>query len=234
LKTYGITVYYGADQQKPGVFPLASARFPAAVCHVGPCRRPWVLQNALFGTAALFGWGGETVRWYDVLQNRSRMGGPVLGGRLPISANLLFYYCFGGTHSSPVAAALHLGLLSQAPSLAEIQSIPHFDRLPHKQVGTPLFWGRDVEGKLVCTIGTAGQDKAVLDVVREVCRAAGVPGVEFRPAGVCLHPFTQLGGGLSRRLGFVRGGRLLAAQGILRRWDCFLTLTGRSLTPNSK
>ena len=143
-----------ADQQKPGFSSgLPVSRQPFVTWS---CRGPGATKRLVWYRCVVW-LGRKTVRWYDVLQNRSRMGGPVLGGRLPISANLLFYYCFGGTHSSPVAAALHLGLLSQAPSLAEIQSIPHFDRLPHKQVGTPLFWGRDVEGKLVCTIGTAGK-----------------------------------------------------------------------------
>lgn len=68
---------------------------------------------------------------------------------------IYIYNCYGGTHSSSLASAIHLGLLpdDRIPSKEEILSLPYFNKLTRKDMGKIIFRGTDNEGCSVYSVG---------------------------------------------------------------------------------
>lgn len=144
----------------------------------------------------------------------------------------VFYHCYGGTHTSVVAACLHTGLLDpgRAPSVTEVVGLPHFDRTAPADLGRPLFIGRGPEGEEVYAVGF-GPSKDI--VRRAVCSFLDLRGVSpreyhfadaLRQAGWVV----KAGGILSRRLGLVAVGRPLAAVGIRRAYPRLVALVNQT------
>jgi rhodanese-related sulfurtransferase len=145
----------------------------------------------------------------------------------------VIYHCHGGTHSSVVAAALHLGMLprDRTPDLADIRALRLFDRVRAGDVGTPRFCGVDAAGREVYALGTNGQKQLVTRVINTLvgtCYPQEPP-----PFLVDTLPLVttgaRLGGYTSRRLGYVGPGRALATAGIHRRYDAFVDLVHHTL-----
>lgn len=68
---------------------------------------------------------------------------------------IFIYHDFGGTHSTSLAAAYHLKLLTPADrklTKEEILSVPYFNKLTKKDVGKLIFHGRDEDGNEVYTL----------------------------------------------------------------------------------
>ncbi|TMW73308.1 DUF3189 family protein [Alteribacter natronophilus] len=69
---------------------------------------------------------------------------------------IYIYYDFGGTHSTSMAAAYHLGLLNRTGdelTKEEIEAIPYFNKLEKQDAGEFIFRGTDEGGNEVYTIG---------------------------------------------------------------------------------
>lgn len=68
------------------------------------------------------------------------------------------YTCFGGTHSSVLATAYHLGLLDETrePTKEEILSLPNFNKLVYGNRGEFFYYGCDEAGNKVYTMGKGG------------------------------------------------------------------------------
>jgi len=68
---------------------------------------------------------------------------------------IFIYNCYGGTHSSSLAAAVHLGKLSsdRIPSRDEVLNVNYFNRLTYKDMGRIIFRGKDNDGNKVFTVG---------------------------------------------------------------------------------
>ncbi|MDM5225185.1 DUF3189 family protein [Cytobacillus sp. NJ13] len=69
---------------------------------------------------------------------------------------IYIYHDFGGTHTTSLAAAYHLNILSesnQIPSREEILAVPYFNKLQKKDAGRFIFHGKDQEGNSVYTLG---------------------------------------------------------------------------------
>lgn len=86
-----------------------------------------------------------------------------------VSRLIYIYNCYGGTHSSALAAAYHLKKLpfSRKPTRNEILSTDCFNQLSPKEMGKLIFHGLDEEGNQVYTIGR-GSSKAVIPAMRGV------------------------------------------------------------------
>ncbi|MGA9287976.1 MAG: DUF3189 family protein [Anaerobacillus sp.] len=71
---------------------------------------------------------------------------------------IYIYNCYGGTHSSALAAAYHLNKLplEQVPTKEEILTIDIFNKLTRSDMGRIIFHGEDVNGDKVYTIGRGG------------------------------------------------------------------------------
>ena len=75
----------------------------------------------------------------------------------------IIYNCYGGTHSSILTSAVHLGYLPSdiIPSKKEILNTKYFNKLQYKDMGKLMFHGVDVEGNKVYTVGR-GTSKALI------------------------------------------------------------------------
>lgn len=68
---------------------------------------------------------------------------------------IYIYNCYGGTHSSSIAAAVHLKRIpsDRIPSREEILNIQYFNKLSYKDMGKIIYRGTDDEGNKVFTLG---------------------------------------------------------------------------------
>ncbi|CFX21207.1 Protein of unknown function DUF3189 [Syntrophomonas zehnderi OL-4] len=57
----------------------------------------------------------------------------------------IIYHCYGGSHSSVTAAALHLGWLDKdkLPNYEELMALPYYDKTNDSDFGSIRFMGRD-------------------------------------------------------------------------------------------
>ncbi|MGI6038556.1 MAG: DUF3189 family protein, partial [Limnochordia bacterium] len=81
----------------------------------------------------------------------------------------IVYSCYGGAHSSPVAAAIHLGLLppGEVPTATQLMKIPYYERVTAQLRGQLLFCGEDNFGHQVYVLGRGSaslemMEKAIL------------------------------------------------------------------------
>jgi hypothetical protein len=130
---------------------------------------------------------------------------------------VIIYHCYGGAHSSVVAAAIHLGRLPlPAPSAAALLALPYFDQHTGRQQGRLFFYGTDAHGHKIFILGRARAAAILERTIRAVFQLAGrqerVLFVDTLPA---VNWLMRLGGFLSRRLGWVSLGRPLVAKGTL-------------------
>jgi hypothetical protein len=129
----------------------------------------------------------------------------------------VIYYCYGGTHSSPIAAALHTGLLSpdRLATKAELEALPWFDKVSADQRGKLLLVGRDESGNHVYVCGRGTEKRGITQaIISGFALAGGDPDslyfVDTLPA---VNVLMRIGGYLSRRLHLVWLGRPLAVRG---------------------
>ncbi|MGB7605173.1 MAG: DUF3189 family protein [Lutisporaceae bacterium] len=82
---------------------------------------------------------------------------------------IIIYNCYGGTHSSILTSAVHLGILpsNRIPSKQEILNTEYFNRLHYKDMGRLIFHGIDEYGNKVYTIGR-GTSKALIPALRNL------------------------------------------------------------------
>lgn len=77
---------------------------------------------------------------------------------------IFIYNDYGGTHTTSLAAALHLQILeptSTPITKDEILSVPFFNKLTKNDFGKLIFHGKDKDGNLVYTIGRKSQKLVV-------------------------------------------------------------------------
>jgi len=128
----------------------------------------------------------------------------------------IIYHCFGGSHSSVTAAAIHLGWLDEnrLPTQAELMKIPYYDKTNNRDFGSIRFMGRDKDGNDIYVLGKKSLGERYSRILVGVARILGVenqllvincmPGVNWA---------MKIGGFTSRRLRLVLLGRPLVAQG---------------------
>jgi hypothetical protein len=76
---------------------------------------------------------------------------------------IYIYYDFGGTHSSSIAAAIHLKLIpaDRVPGKADVINVPMFDKLSFQDRAKIVYRGTDNEGNKVFTLGYGIHKKMV-------------------------------------------------------------------------
>lgn len=130
------------------------------------------------------------------------------------------YYCYGGVHTSVVAAAIHLGRLprDRVPDAGEILSLPAFDPREAPPLGSPRWLGRDAAGVPVGSLGLGPCRRLAAGTVRGALRALGadVERLILVPVLERTGWLVRVGGLLSRRLGVRALGARLVAEGIRR------------------
>ena len=82
---------------------------------------------------------------------------------------IYIYNDYGGTHTTSLAAALHLQILklsSTPPTKKEILAVPFFNKMTKRDFGKLIFHGKDSEGHLVYSLGRKSQ-KLVVPSLKE-------------------------------------------------------------------
>jgi len=132
----------------------------------------------------------------------------------------IVYHDVGGTHSTVVAAAIHLNRLpmQEVPSRDEILNLPLFDKLEKKDIGRLMYHGTDEYGHFVCTISRKYQPQIVVNALMSVFDIADMDPkqilcVDTSPA---VNNWMRLGGGSSRKFGLVSFGRPIVAYGTIK------------------
>lgn len=135
----------------------------------------------------------------------------------------IIYHCFGSAHSSITAAAIHLEHLplDRIPKVHEIISLPDFDVSRNDSLGHLFYKGKDKLGNEVYTIGMGPEMSVVKNTLYSMIELCGHETEEFFFAEALPHinRLARTGGALSRRYGWVKIGRFLAAKGICQSYD---------------
>lgn len=144
---------------------------------------------------------------------------------------VLFYHCYGGAHTSITCASIHLNYLphDRIPETYEFKAIPFYDKMDNKELGTPIYMGRDELGWDVYAVGMKDGKSVVIPAIKSYLNASGISQREvlFVSALVQLHPMTAIGGITSRKLGIPFIGRPMTIWGIRRNYPLLVDLVTR-------
>ncbi|MEW6172432.1 MAG: DUF3189 family protein [Bacillota bacterium] len=142
----------------------------------------------------------------------------------------IVYHCFGGTHSSVLAAALHTGLLydRQPRPGNSFFALPFFDTQDSKSQGKLYFYGIDECGNRVYIIGR-GRDADALELVFGNQIDNDLQAVVVNALS-CVPFLLKIGGFISRRLKLPRVGRPLVLAGMRQGYACVRDLVYRVKT----
>lgn len=119
---------------------------------------------------------------------------------------IIIYNCYGGTHSSILASAIHLKRLpsDRIPTKQEILAVDYFNRLTYKDMGRLIYHGADDDGNHIYTVGR-GTSKALVPAMRNLAMAlCKTKGIEehflFINCSPTVPPLMTIGGFFSRAL----------------------------------
>lgn len=128
----------------------------------------------------------------------------------------IIYHCFGGSHSSVTAAALHLGLIrkDRPPTLQELMAIPYFDKTDNGDFGSIRFMGVDEYQNSVYVLGKKSLGDRYSNILHG---AAEVLGARDQVLAVntmnSVNWAMKIGGFMSRRVGIISVGRPIVGAG---------------------
>ena len=82
---------------------------------------------------------------------------------------IFIYNCYGGTHSSSLASAVHLNKLplDRIPTKSEILNTEYFNKLTYKDMGRIIYRGTDEEANKVFSVGR-GSSKVLLPCLKNL------------------------------------------------------------------
>lgn len=135
----------------------------------------------------------------------------------------IIYHCVGGSHSSVLAAAIHLGLLpeNRKPTKKDILNIPFFDTLSKQEQGKILLRGIDEKENRVFTLSRQFVPRLVLPAIEDAYQLGGGQLSELVLVNT-MNPVNwimKIGGFSSRRLHLVAFGRPIVAYGTVKAYD---------------
>ncbi len=139
----------------------------------------------------------------------------------------IIYHCFGGSHSSVTAAALHLGLLprDRRPTLEELMAIPYFDNTDKSNFGSIRFMGLDEYENIIYILGKKSLGDRYSNILYGT---AEILGVRDQILAVNTMPnvnwMMKLGGFISRQIGIVMLGRPLVGIGTQQAFSALANL----------
>lgn len=79
----------------------------------------------------------------------------------------IIYHCFGGSHSSVTAAAIHVGILpvDRIPTREQLEQVPYFDRQVNKDHGHLRLMGIDEYDNEIYIIGRRNTHKEFESII---------------------------------------------------------------------
>ncbi len=131
---------------------------------------------------------------------------------------IIIYHCSGGSHSSVLAANIHLGILptESVPEPATIMEKTVFDTSNKSEWGLIKPVGNDEYNNIVCTLGRNTSKDIVVNALHSFHHIAQV-NEELKLVNIHhkVNLLMKIGGFLSRGLGFVTVGRPIVMKGSL-------------------
>lgn len=146
---------------------------------------------------------------------------------------MVIYHDIGGTHSSAVAANIHVNKLPRdsVQSRDILLSIPTFDRIEKKDWGRLIFMGEDEFGSGVYTMCRQFAPMIVLPAITDLYNilngTTGNEGLYLVNTSPTVNSWMAIGGFLSRRMKFVSIGRPIAAYGTMKAYKNISDLVRR-------
>ncbi len=129
----------------------------------------------------------------------------------------IVYHCYGGTHSSVLAAALHTGKLNGCLPVTwqHLFRLPYFDRVDKKNSGKIYYIGRDEAGNEVYIMGCRNAGHIVETVIYQLETVIPMDTAELLLVSTipCLNTLMRIGGFLSRQVGLTTTGRIFLLYG---------------------
>lgn len=151
---------------------------------------------------------------------------------------IFIYNCYGGTHSSSVASAIHLGNLphDRVPSKDEILNTAHFDTLTYGDMGKIIYRGTDGFENKVYTMGR-GTSKVLLPAFNNLlCLLKNECNLQEKiiliNASPTVPPLMTAGGFFSRGLKIHFIGRPLLVLGVKQTYFNIVRLVSETLKEN--
>lgn len=114
----------------------------------------------------------------------------------------VIYHCFGGSHSSVLAANLHVGNISceQFPAYDELFQIPYFDRTTNDDFGIIKLVGFDEWGNQVYSLGQMHLGRRFHPIIESLITITGTrTNVILMGTMPHVNLLMMAGGNLSRR-----------------------------------
>ncbi|MHB1127294.1 MAG: DUF3189 family protein [Bacillota bacterium] len=140
----------------------------------------------------------------------------------------IVYHCFGGSHSSVVSAAIHVGLLSSSriPTAQELIQLPHFDKQTEEEHGEFKMMGKDEYGNEVYICGKRKLHKMFEPMVYGLAKIFSVPEEDILLVDTLpyINWVMMIGGYTSRALGLVTLGRPIVTWATRQVFWDFVTL----------
>lgn len=132
----------------------------------------------------------------------------------------VIYCCYGSSHSSVVAAAIHLGNLPAhtVPYSRDIIDLPYYDKATTDELGACIYMGTDDAGCDVYILGMGPARKIIRRAVESIFELCGVSRDSYMLVDTLtsIGVITKIGGFLSRRIGLTGIGRPMTVWGIRR------------------
>lgn len=129
----------------------------------------------------------------------------------------VIYHCFGGTHSSVTAAAIHLGLLPEdhIPGPEMFLRLPLYDRQDACMHGHIFFMGIDEYGYEVYITARRSRPAVLENVFDGLAGIFGIPASSYCLVNAMsqVNWIMMFGGFLSRRWGLIGLGRPIVIMG---------------------
>jgi len=139
----------------------------------------------------------------------------------------IIYHCFGGSHSSVTAAALHLRILNrnQVPTTEDLMKIPYYDKTNDTDFGSIRFMGTDELGNDIYVLGKKSLGNRFSSILMGVAEILGKQDdlIVVNCMGL-VNWSMKLGGFTSRRLGLVALGRPVVIWGTRRAFNQLVNL----------
>lgn len=139
------------------------------------------------------------------------------------------YFDFGGSHSSVIAANIHVGNLNKAklPSDTDLINLPIFDKNTNADFGKMHFIGEDERGNQVYVLGTRHSNFE--PTIKGLASLTGVSqDFVFTHTMPYVNIILRLGGFLSRGLSMPTLGRPLVFRGARSAFPSLVNLVERT------
>lgn len=146
---------------------------------------------------------------------------------------MVIYHDFGGTHSSCVAANIHINILQcdVVPDKVKLHCLPTFDKIQSTDMGCLKYIGEDEFGAKVYTLYRRRAAKFVIPAIRDMYNLLmgtknneGLYLVDTAPA---VNSLMAIGGFTSRRLGIICIGRPIVTYGTIRNYKTIANIVER-------